>query len=166
MKARSVITAVLLLFVAVSAAFLIAEQVARRPSADAEPNHSGPAEPTDAEAKPPASSPKVIAYYFHGNFRCETCRRIEAYAREAVEDAFADELANGTLEWRVVNVEERGNGHYVDDFQLVTRSLVLVAPGSEGPNAWKNLQEVWSLVRDKQAFQQYVRDEVLAFLGK
>ena len=28
---------------------------------------------------------KVVAYYFHGNMRCMTCRTIEAYAKEAIQ---------------------------------------------------------------------------------
>ena len=40
----------------------------------------------------------VIAYYLHGNFRCITCRTIEAYAEEAITKGFADELASGRLE--------------------------------------------------------------------
>ena len=30
---------------------------------------------------------------------------------------------------------------------------------------WKNLARVWELVRDKEAFGQYVQDEVREYLG-
>jgi len=41
-----------------------------------------------------AQSPshKVVAYYFHTNTRCDTCRKIEAYSHEAIEEGFKTEL--------------------------------------------------------------------------
>ena len=40
---------------------------------------------------------QVIAYYFHGSFRCPTCYNLEQYAKEAIEDNFQDELDKGIL---------------------------------------------------------------------
>jgi hypothetical protein len=107
---------------------------------------------------------KVIAYYFHGNFRCSTCRTIEKYSGEAIEKYFPKELSTGKLEFRPLNVEEPENKHFIQDYQLVTRSLVLslVSDGKETKS--KNLADVWKLVRDKGKFFQYVKDEVGKFL--
>jgi len=107
---------------------------------------------------------KVIAYYFHGTFRCSTCRTIEEYSHDAVQTYFAKELGNGKLEFRPVNVEEPGNKHFIRDYQLVTRSLVLslVSDGKETKS--KNLPDVWKLARDKDKFFQYVKDEIEKFL--
>lgn len=111
-----------------------------------------------------AQNSKVIAYYFHGTFRCGTCSTIEQYSHDAIQTYFAKELGNGKLEFRPVNVEEPGNKHFIQDYQLVTRSLVLslVTDGKE--TKWKNLPDVWKLVRDKDKFFQYVKDEVEKFL--
>ncbi|MDD5430443.1 MAG: hypothetical protein PHE97_06995, partial [Candidatus Omnitrophica bacterium] len=48
---------------------------------------------------------KVIAYYFHGSFRCVTCINMEKYSREAIEANFKDALDSGKLEFKAVNVE-------------------------------------------------------------
>jgi hypothetical protein len=72
-----------------------------------------------------ARNSKVIAYYLHGTFRCTTCRTIEKYSKEAIEKYFANELKSGKLEFRPVNIEEPENKHFIQDYQLVTRSLVL-----------------------------------------
>ena len=61
---------------------------------------------------------KVIAYYFHGTFRCSTCRTIEKYSKEALEYYFSKKLKNGTLEFKPLNVEDAENRHYVQDYQL------------------------------------------------
>ena len=107
---------------------------------------------------------KVIAYYFHGTFRCSTCQTIEKYSKEAIEYYFANELKNGTLEFKSLNVEEAENRHYVQDYQLFSRSLVISLVKQDKEVTWKNLTDVWKLVRDKDKFFQYVKDEVDKFL--
>jgi hypothetical protein len=110
------------------------------------------------------SNNKVIAYYFHGTSRCTTCRMIERYSKEAIEKYFAEELKNRTLEFKPINVEEPENRHYIQDYQLYTRSLVLALYKDDKQLKWKNLSEVWSYVRDKEKFYQYVKDETERFL--
>ena len=117
-----------------------------------------------AQSQPSVSDRTVVAYYFHGNFRCQTCRKIEAFSREAVESGFPEDLKAGRLEWRAINVEEPGNEHFIQDYQLFSKSLVLVAKEGSKQTRWKNLQKVWTLVGDKEAFIQYVQDEIRAFL--
>jgi hypothetical protein len=109
---------------------------------------------------------RVIAYYFHGTFRCTTCRAIEKYSKEAIENYFAKELKNGTLEFRPVNVEEPENRHYSQDYQLFSRSLVLSLNKDGEEVKWKNLTEVWTHVGDREKFFQYVKDEVAQFLNE
>ena len=82
---------------------------------------------------------KVIAYYFHGSFRCVTCNNIERYAREAIETNFKDALASGNLEFEVINVENKGNERFSNDYQLYTKSLILslVKDGKETKESQK-----------------------------
>jgi len=123
--------------------------------------------PSAARAKTQPKMPDrtVVAYYFHGDFRCQTCRKIEALSREAVESGFPEDLKAGRLEWRVINVEESGNEHFIQDYQLFSKALVLVAKEDSKQTRWKNLQKVWTLVGDKEPFIQYVQDEIRAYLG-
>jgi hypothetical protein len=107
---------------------------------------------------------KVIAYYFHGNARCYTCHTMEQYSKEALETNFKDALAAGKLEFKAVNVEERENEHFVQEYQLYTKTLVLslVKDGKEIRS--KNLAGIWDHVRNKQRFFDYVTAEVSDFL--
>ena len=68
---------------------------------------------------------KIIVYYFHESFRCPTCRNLEQYAKETIENNFKKELAKGNLLFKTVNVEEKENEHFVKDYQLYTKSLIL-----------------------------------------
>jgi hypothetical protein len=115
----------------------------------------------DAGNKPTS---RVIAYYFHGDFRCYTCHTMEKYSREAIEANFKDALASGKLEFKVVNTDERGNEHYVNDYQLYTKSLVLSLVKNGKVIKSKNLTKIWEYVRDKQRFYDYVSAEVKNFL--
>lgn len=122
-----------------------------------------PKEKTPLPLSDPATkskNAKVIAYYFHGNFRCSTCQTIEKYSKEAIEHHFANELKNGTLEFKPLNVEQAENRHYVQDYQLFSKSLLLSLIKQDKEVIWKNLADVWKLVGDKDKFFQYVKEEV------
>jgi len=116
----------------------------------------------------PQLSHKVIAYYFHGKFRCSSCKKIEAYTQEAIQGqgGFADPLKSGRMEWHVINVEDPSNEHFVKDFQLYTKSVVIVDIRDGKQKQWKNLAKVWELLYDKGTFVNYVRDEINAYLAE
>ena len=119
---------------------------------------------TATAAAPQTLAVEFVAYYFHGSFRCRTCRTIEAYSEEAIRGGFADELASNHLAWRVVNIDQSENKHFARDFELVTRSLVLVEYRDGEVIRWENLKQVWQLVRDKERFLDYVRSSTRKFL--
>ena len=108
---------------------------------------------------------KVIAYYFHVTVRCVTCRAIESYSREAIEQGFGRELKDGAVEWRPVNVQQPENRHFIRDYQLFTRSLVLVRVRDGKQVEWRNLEKVWDLVGRKGEFLKYVQSNVKLYLG-
>ena len=116
--------------------------------------------PARADSSTPAQANRVIAYYFHGNFRCHTCYTMEQYSKEAIEANFKDAHSSGKLEFKVVNTDEPGNEHYVKDYQLYTKSLILslIKDGKEIRS--KNLTKIWEYVSKKQKFFDYVSEEV------
>ncbi len=154
MKTKNILTGILLLFVAASVVYLVVRESGR--SADVSGDIEGTAA-SEIQSPPPAN--RVIAYYFHGNQRCPTCRNIEAYTKETIQSGFVEELADGTLELRIVNVDEPANEHFVSDFQLTAKSVVLVNEQNGEQAGWKNLEKIWDLVSDKESFVTYIRDE-------
>lgn len=107
---------------------------------------------------------RVIAYYFHRTMRCPACLSIEAQARDAINEGYADALASNRLEWRPVNVEEEGNAHFESDFELSGSSLVIVEMLDDRVARWKNLERVWELEEDPPGFQEYVWTELMEYL--
>ena len=143
------------LCLAAAVAFMVAA-----PRVSAQATAGEPASTQDAVAD------GVVAFYFHGNVRCATCRKIEAYADEAIHSGFASALEDGALVWRVVNIDEPEDKHFIEDFELVTRSVVLAEYRDGEVLRWKKLDKVWQLVRSKDDFVEYVQDEASEFLAR
>jgi hypothetical protein len=124
--------------------------------------------PASRDAGPATSTPThlIVVSYFHGDFRCPTCKKIEAYSRDAVEKTFAKELATGRLAFKAVNIDRAENEHFIHDYSLVTRSLVVTEESDGKVVRWTNLDKIWEFVRgDQQAFTDYVAVGVRAYLG-
>lgn len=151
MKTKNILTIILLLFVVSSVGYLIVQEVIKEPSTQTEEITSGT---------------KFIAYYFHRTKRCPTCIKIEQYINEAIKTGFADELKNNHLEWRIVNIEDKGNEHFEDDYQLYAQAVVLVEIRDGQQQRWKNLEQIWNMVGNKDAFISYIQEEIKLFMGK
>ena len=115
-------------------------------------------------ASKPQKTDYVKAYYFHGDFRCSNCYKIEKYSKEAIDKYFAKELASGELEYKVINVDERGNEHFAVDYKLYTKSLVISKIKDGREVEYKNLEKVWDHLGNKGTFYNYVKEEIENFL--
>jgi len=107
----------------------------------------------------------VIAYYFHGTVRCESCLLIEQQARTVIEQRFGNELAAGWLIWESVNYDLPQNKHFLTDYNLPCPSLVLVWQADGKTEQWRLLGDTWELVRDPPKLSEYVETEVRKVLG-
>ena len=187
MKAKNIVSIVLLLFVAASVVYLIAGET-RSPSEAKRASPAGtvaqpsiqppevrtvgapqeapktPNESVTLPQEPAKPQGKVVAYYFHRTQRCRTCLAMEAYAEKALTETFPDALASGKLEWRVLNLEELDNEHFVQDYGLTASALVMVRLENDQPQKWKNLDDVWTLVGNEGAFKGYVELEARDYL--
>jgi len=160
MKAKSIVTALLLIFVIASLGYLVLGSVAPALVNDSD----GPTISEGSENNL-ANPRQVVAYYFHATKRCPTCLEIEALAKEAIAKNFAGELENGRLKWEMINYEDYGNEHYVNDYQLIYSSLIISEYENGKEVRWKNLEKVWDLVWESEDFILYVKSEIGLSLG-
>ncbi len=158
MNAKTVITILLLAFVVGSAAYMIVSEMRDTPI----PAEN--AEPEAAALQDSIPSTHSIAYYFHTTERCMTCRTIESYAYEAIVTGFKDAYDSKKLQWKAVNLDETENEHFIDDYQLHTKSVVLSKIQDGKETQWKNLDRVWDLVNDREEFIAYVQKEAAVFV--
>ena len=148
-KAKKAVGLLLLLFVAASIAVVVSREVkAGRSAPDA-----------GAAVEAPAAEGVLSVYYFHATRRCQTCNKIEALAREAVETTYADEIAGGRLVFKSLNMEEPENQRFIEDFALVSNTVVM-----QQGDAFEKFDAVWDHVGDPAAFHAYIQAGVAKFL--
>lgn len=134
--------------------------VAKQASADRET--TGPAAKGSAKTE---QANKVIVYYFHGKARCPSCIKIETWSADAVKTGFEKQLGAGTIEWKVVDTDDPGNEHFMKDYGLYTKSVVLVEIRNGKQQRYRNLEKVWELLGSQKAFEDYIKSEVAVFAG-
>ena len=167
---RSIVIYALLAFVAVSLAYAAVQEVRRTPSATAaeQPERAMPPSAAGLDAlkggKGKAAASVFYATYYHGNVRCPTCMKIEAYSKETIETRFADEIKAGKVAFRMVNYDEKGNEHFKKDYGLSAQSLIVSEVKAGKELRWANLEKVWDLTYDKDKFMAYVEGEFKAFM--
>ena len=154
MNSKGLAKAILLLFVGISVVVLLAQEFSK-------PEAPPPA--AEANAVMAEGGSRVVLYYFHTTYRCPSCRQMEALAQDAIQREFRRELDEGRLLWVPVNLEEGGNNRFIREYQLYTRSLVLVRIRNGRQAEWKNLRNAWVVLNDEAAFRSYVEAEVRAY---
>ncbi len=118
-------------------------------------------------AKPAPAAVRFVVFYFHGKFRCPTCLKIERLAAEAVRDAYADYLEQGTVQWRAVDIDRPEHQHYSDEFRLETSTLAVARMDGDRVLAYAKLERVWELVDgDETEFARYVQDAIDRFMAE
>jgi hypothetical protein len=170
-KIRTIGTLALLAFVIASVVILVAKESKRSQAVAASSTGSSVTTPGEGGGpghaslgQPLGTGPTVIVYYFHGNFRCASCVKIEALSRKAITEGFPEDLKSGRLQFRKVNVDEAQNQHFVGEYQLANQSLILVEIREGRQVRWQNMEKVWTLLESDREFIPYVRDGVSGFL--
>ena len=107
---------------------------------------------------------RMIVTYFHGDRRCATCQKLESYSHEAIVDGFEEELKSGSLVWRTVNYDDDANKHFIDDYKLYTKALILSQMSDTVEISWLNLDKIWQLVGDKEEYVDYVQKRTRSFM--
>ena len=90
-----------------------------------------------------ATSPekdRVDVIYFHGKQRCATCMAIEKSTKEVVNTLFADELKNGSVVFKTVDISTPEGEKIADKYEVTWPSL-FVNKWKEGKESRNNLTE-------------------------
>lgn len=154
MKAKTVFSVLLLGFVAVSLVFAI-RKIGPQSSSSAQQtvatNDEGvAATPIGLDAK--LAESHFSAVYFHAPNRCQTCRKIEKFAHEAL----APEIEASKLAWQTADFTASDNASLVDQFKVYTSTVVLVEVQDGDIVRWKKLDGVWDHTSQQADFTAYV----------
>ena len=80
-------------------------------------------------------------------------------------NGFPEPLRNGSLVWKSLNTDDPWNNHFVKDYELFTKSVVVSEVVNGKEVRWKRLDKVWDLLDDQKEFTKYIEDEVRGYLG-
>jgi hypothetical protein len=119
--------------------------------------------PVLVDAAPKADT-KYIVYYFRTTGRCHSCIQMEKMTKETVENDFAKEVKNGLIEFRSVDVEIPQNKHYIKDYGLYTKSVIISEVKNGKEVRWKNLDQIWKKLRNEYEFRLYITQETQKFM--
>jgi len=109
---------------------------------------------------------KIIVYYFHGTKRCRTCYNFEKYTTEVLESEFADSLGNSAIELKVINIDTPSNTHYVSDYKLYSKSIIISKLINGKETKWKNAEKIWDYANKQIEFKKYLKDSLEYFIGE
>ncbi len=106
----------------------------------------------------------VVVYYLHSTFRCVTCNEIEKMTFNLLNKFYKKQLADSTIIW--IEDDFQQNETLAKKFNVVA-SCVVVAEIENGiVKDYKRLDDVWTLMREPEVFDKYIRDAIEKYLKK
>ncbi len=110
-----------------------------------------------------AGESQVVVYAAHMTFRCPECTQIEWLARELVEHEFAEELADGRLDFRTIDYMR--DTAFASTYNISSSTIVVVRLEDGEEQAYQRLDEVWTKLGNRDDYFAYVRAAIRASLG-
>jgi hypothetical protein len=102
--------------------------------------------------------------YFHRTQRCPTCRKMGSYAEEAVRTGFAPQIQDGSVAFYYVDFQDKQNEKLAKGYDVSGPALIVAKIKGKKVKQFKDLDDIWTHVTDKEAFLKYVRENVSAYL--
>lgn len=119
-------------------------------------------DPKTVETQTEKTPDKVIVYAAHMTFRCPECTQIEWLARGLVDAEFALEMAEDRLEFRPVDYMR--DTAFARKYNISSSTIIVVRMENGEERDFQRLDEVWTKIRDREEFFDYVRSAILKSL--
>jgi hypothetical protein len=111
-----------------------------------------------------APADRVLAMYFHRTERCPTCLKMGSYTEEAVKTGFAEQLKDGTVAFYYVDFQDKKNAKLVKGYDVSGPALIVAKIKGKKVKEFKDLEDIWTNVTDKEAFIKYVQGNISAYI--
>jgi hypothetical protein len=106
----------------------------------------------------------IIVYYFHTTYRCYSCTKISELTKKVLNNQFKKQIESGKIIFKTVNIEKDKNKHYVNKYQLFTKTVVLVDMIKKKQIKYLKLDKTWNYLRDENKFYSYIKDKLTTFI--
>jgi disulfide oxidoreductase YuzD len=111
------------------------------------------------------SADKVQVFVFHATQRCISCIKIGKFAKETIDESFQQELKDGKIEFREINIDLPENRSLTQKFQASGSALFINAIRNGQDDINEDVQ-VWRLVQNEAQFKSYLKGRLDILLGK
>jgi thiol-disulfide isomerase/thioredoxin len=113
-----------------------------------------------AAAAEDAPTDRVVVMYFHRTERCPTCLKMGGYAEEAVKKGLAKEVKAGKVAFHFIDFQDERNEAFTKGYKVEGPTLIVAQVSGKKVKQYKSLDEIWTKVRDKEKFIEYVQSNV------
>ena len=153
---------IIILFLVI-AMIVIAKNNNQQPVASVINKVANKTENQNQSVKKPAD--KLEVYYFHRTQRCYSCNMIGRYTKETIEQKFSEEIKNGRIDFREINVDLPENKDIAEKFQASGSSL-FINDVKDGQDDISQDTDVWRLLNNESQFKNYLENKINSLLGK
>ena len=109
----------------------------------------------------------VEVIYFHGKKRCATCNAIERLSQEVVNEQFAQQLADSTLIFRIVDITTKEGEKIADYFEVAWSSLFINQINGKKENINNMTKFAFATVlNNPDEFKKGVTDKINELINK
>ena len=130
-----------------------------------EQNNESKQEINNSVTNAKVSVDKLEVYYFHRTARCKTCMAIGEYTAKTMMESFSEEVSNGKIDYREINIDLPENKEVAQKFQASGSSL-FINQIKDGQDKIEQDTKVWSLTGDEFKFKAYLSEKINSYLGK
>jgi hypothetical protein len=101
---------------------------------------------------------RLEVYAFHGTRQCTTCKNMKSLTKSTLEKYFATELKEGTIVYRVVDVDEDANYDLAEKFEASGTALMInrIKNGKENIKDWSDFAFEYAN-GDKSAYEKELK---------
>jgi len=89
-------------------------------------NNSSKTSETDKKEVTTVSNAKIQVVYFHATKRCATCNAVEDNAKVLLEEKYKTQIADGTMSFQSLNLEEDANKALVEKYLVSYSTLMII----------------------------------------
>lgn len=108
-----------------------------------------------------ATDDGILVTYFSSDVRCISCKTIEQLAHASVDRLQENPELGGRIRFQTLNIDRPENQHFISDYELSFKTVVVSHTDPEGKLHWTKLDKVWQLTTDPDAFHTLIETEVL-----
>ena len=106
---------------------------------------------------------KVELLYFHPRFRCLSCNNVEKFAKEVAENEFEQEMEEGKLVFRSLDIDDPENKDLVEELGVTGSSLYVVATDG-GKREHQAITDVWLHWNDSARSKEIITAELNRYI--